>query len=213
MASVYNFPKAVFGISQSLAAGYTLYRAREDQLSRYGWTAFALTVTSYLVMSVLNCLAEVLTPHYPTCYLIQSDTMSEAERREQADVFFDGMIGRLVPLETSEAIESTKEEQDRVPAENQFSEWKVIGERDDRFCLILRHIPRTDTTASPSDQCEAHGTGSLPGLLLSMQSPSVGYCEIEDHDDRDLNAIFLACDYSPQKPKKSTNERADDRIW
>jgi hypothetical protein len=65
----------------------------------------------------------------------------------------DGAIGKFVPLETSEAMESNKKEQVRVLAGNQFSEWKVIREDNVPNCFRLRSIPKTDTTTSPSDQC------------------------------------------------------------
>jgi hypothetical protein len=83
ISSIYKFPKAVLGVLQAIATGYTLYRACGDQISRYGYAAFGLAVTPYLLMSILNRLAEALTPTYPTYHLVRSDAMTEAELRHK----------------------------------------------------------------------------------------------------------------------------------
>lgn len=89
----YSLPKALVAIIQLLFAISTLFEASGAQIDHYGYAAYALTVTPYAVMSLVNLLGTALTPTYPALYIVQSDIMEEAKRRG-AD--FDGVVGRLV---------------------------------------------------------------------------------------------------------------------
>ncbi len=82
LSSSYNLPKVLTAIFQTLYASATLYRVRGDQIQRYGYAAFGLTVAPYLVMSIINLASTVLTPDYSSMYLIGSEAMDEAGRRE-----------------------------------------------------------------------------------------------------------------------------------
>ncbi|KAH9203370.1 hypothetical protein DL95DRAFT_399397 [Leptodontidium sp. 2 PMI_412] len=103
ISSSYNIPKVIVSIVQVFFASITLYRSRGDQLSRYGYAAFGLTVLPYIVMSIVNLVGNLLTPDYPTLYLVRSPEMEEAEARE---LYFDGIIG-TVTEESSDGNEST----------------------------------------------------------------------------------------------------------
>jgi hypothetical protein len=81
MPSSYNRTSTVIAIGQILYAAGTIYQTRGDQLSRYGYVAFGLTVTPYIVMSVVNLLGNLLNPEYPESYLVESQIMDEARRR------------------------------------------------------------------------------------------------------------------------------------
>ncbi|KAI9769287.1 MAG: hypothetical protein M1839_003764 [Geoglossum umbratile] len=93
IASSYGFVKGLVAILQTIFASATLYRTRGDQLKRYGYAAFGLTVTPYLVMSVVNLTSILLTPDYPSVYLVHSETMDEASRRSGAQ--FSGLVGSM----------------------------------------------------------------------------------------------------------------------
>jgi hypothetical protein len=101
ISSSYSFIKGLFAVLQTFFASATLYRTRGDQLQRYGYAAFGLTVTPYLVMSVVNLFGTILTPDYPVVYLVESEVMSEALRHDGAR--FEGMVGRI--QEENSAIE------------------------------------------------------------------------------------------------------------
>jgi hypothetical protein len=77
----YSFSKAVVAVFQTVYSSMTLYRARADQLSRYGYAAFGLTVAPYTIMSVINLIGSALTPHYPALHLINSKLVQEATSR------------------------------------------------------------------------------------------------------------------------------------
>ncbi|KAF7367615.1 hypothetical protein MSAN_00825000 [Mycena sanguinolenta] len=107
--------KVVVAIWQTLYGAATLYRARGDQLARYGYAAFALTVTPYTVMSVVNLLGALLTPSYPTMYLVRSEVMDELDRRSGGpEPYFDGTVGFLEPAEGAR-VEELGEKEQQVP--------------------------------------------------------------------------------------------------
>ena len=93
LSSNYNLPKCVVAIFQTLYASATLYETKGDQIQRYGYAAFGLTVAPYLIMSIINLLSTMLTPDYPCLYLLRSEIMDEAARREGAK--FEGMVATL----------------------------------------------------------------------------------------------------------------------
>ena len=93
LCSSYNVPKAIIAIIQTIYASITLYRARGDQIQRYGYAAFGLTVLPYLIMSIMNLLATSLLPDYSTLYIVRSLELDEAIT---AGAQVDGAVGRIV---------------------------------------------------------------------------------------------------------------------
>ncbi|KAH7138254.1 hypothetical protein B0J11DRAFT_10868 [Dendryphion nanum] len=76
----YNVVKIVVGLIQTVYAIYTLWKARGNQIETYGMVAFGLTVTPYAFMSILNSAAAMVTPEYPSMFLIRTPDMEAAER-------------------------------------------------------------------------------------------------------------------------------------
>ena len=103
-----------------------------DQIQRYGYAAFGLTVMPYPIMSVVNLLGTILTPDYSVIYLVSSEAMDEARRREGSR--FEGTVGVIGNNRTSNAsFEDVKFEinQDgRTPmlGTDSESQWKVPTE-------------------------------------------------------------------------------------
>ncbi|KAL8797776.1 MAG: hypothetical protein Q9195_000128 [Heterodermia aff. obscurata] len=93
ISSSSGLSKGLVAIFQTLYASVTLYRTRGDQIDHYGYAAFGLTVIPYLVMSVVNLISTILSPEYPTIYMVESRVMGEAKRRDGA--YFAGTVGRL----------------------------------------------------------------------------------------------------------------------
>ena len=93
ISSSYSFAKGIIAIFQTLYASATLYETKGNQIERYGYAAFGLTVAPYLVMSIINLTGAVLTPDYPTLYMVESEIMEEAKRRNGA--FFGATVGKL----------------------------------------------------------------------------------------------------------------------
>ena len=90
LASTYNAPKVLVSIIQAVWGIITIYRARGDQIQIYGYAAFGLTVVPYAYMSILNGLANLLTPSYPALVLIETPILHEA--REAGKGVFSGSL-------------------------------------------------------------------------------------------------------------------------
>jgi hypothetical protein len=116
LACSYNVPKLLVSLAQAVWASITIYRARGDQIDRYGYAAFGLTVVPYAFMSVINIIAGLLTPEYPAMFMIRTPIMDEAER--SAGAFFGGEIRVKSPRARSTAtyrdIDEDGEEEDVI---------------------------------------------------------------------------------------------------
>ena len=58
LSSSFNFFQPIVAVFQTVYAGITLYRTRGDQLDRFSFAAFELTVAPYLVMSVASLASQ-----------------------------------------------------------------------------------------------------------------------------------------------------------
>ncbi|KAK3357985.1 hypothetical protein B0T25DRAFT_175171 [Lasiosphaeria hispida] len=104
----YSLFQPIAAVVQAISAAITLYRTRGDQLDRYGFTSFGLTVVPYLVMSVVNFFAHFAVPKYSALYVVQSDVLDEATRRLGDDVPRRCVVGRLPPEKPSKANPQVK---------------------------------------------------------------------------------------------------------
>lgn len=131
--------QSLIAIFQAGSAGLTLYRSRGDQIQRYGYSAFGLTVVPYLVMSVLNLISQMATADYPSLYMVHSPEMDEARRHGGV---FDGVIGSLVPADPSQA-------------HNPFYRVKTVVMGDDERILNLERIDRTQRAGETAGKAAA----------------------------------------------------------
>ena len=92
MASNCDILKTVIAIIQLVFACLTLYRSKGNQLEIYGYAAFGLTVAQYAVMSLVNLFANLVTPHYPTVYMVRTEMMAKAESQGGK---FDGVVAEI----------------------------------------------------------------------------------------------------------------------
>lgn len=100
----YSVIKYVSSIAQLSYGCVTLFRTKGDQLDRYGYAAFGLTVLPYLIMSLLNFVANTVTPDYASLYLVWSEVMEEAISRGGR---FDGTVGMI---DTTGVVEADEQE-------------------------------------------------------------------------------------------------------
>jgi hypothetical protein len=91
--------KGLVSLAQAIYAFYTLFQARGDQISRYGYAAFGLTALPYAVMSTINLIGTLLTPEFDALYVVQSDTLLEA--RDRFGGTFEGVVGTLLTASTT----------------------------------------------------------------------------------------------------------------
>ncbi|KAM7217459.1 hypothetical protein V8F06_007090 [Rhypophila decipiens] len=96
----YNLVKIAASAAQLLFACATLYRIRGDQIERFGYAAFSLTVAQYAWMSFLSLLGNAMRPGYPTKVLVGSDSLDNLRallRRQcqESEYPISGSVGRI----------------------------------------------------------------------------------------------------------------------
>ena len=131
---------------QVIAAALTLYQIRGNQLPRFGYATFGLTVTPYRIMPFMNALADLLIPLYPTCYLVRSKEMDEAEGR--TNCFIEGVAGSLVSQEQSSRTK------DPANPDTYWRLWKVVSYDAGDESWLLKHLTTesADPTSTQTDK-------------------------------------------------------------
>ena len=81
---------AAVGIAQVIFSIITIYRARGDQLEKYGYAAYGLSVYPYALMSVANLIKLGFCGRYPYAYVLRTATLVEAEKNGGV---FSGAVG------------------------------------------------------------------------------------------------------------------------
>lgn len=147
ISATYSFPKALIAIAQIIFSAVTLVRASGAEIKHFGYAAFGLTVSPYIVMSLLNLCGNALNPTYPTLYVVGSDIMEEARARGSK---IDGEVGTLVP----DDIE--------MPG---FTEYKVSGRSSN-----LEDLTPPSSPVSSRSQSRASG-----GRLGSESETQTGF--------------------------------------
>lgn len=140
----------------------TLYESRGDQIERYGFAASGLTVAPYLVMSIINLASTMLTPEYPTAFVVDSEIMREAARRDDAQ--FSGMVGVL------KGNSSVKKGTDVIPEVDQQG----------HLTIRLQHPPSPSTAHKESNDLiekanevsMSPNRGSLPDTQIVLVPPT-----------------------------------------
>ena len=83
---------AVIAIAQVIFSTITVYRTRGDQIERYGYAAYGLSVYPYALMSLANLVKLAVCGRYPFLYVLRTATLAEAERNGGV---FKGAVGNL----------------------------------------------------------------------------------------------------------------------
>jgi hypothetical protein len=84
--------KGCVAICQLLFSCFTLYHTRGNQIELYGYAAYGLTVIPYAIMSLVNLIATLLTPHYSTMFMVRTQAMLAAE---EAGGRFEGVVATV----------------------------------------------------------------------------------------------------------------------
>ncbi|KAF9692073.1 hypothetical protein EKO04_010007 [Ascochyta lentis] len=92
ISSTYSVVKALASLIQLLAGLETLVLYREDVIGRWGYAAFHLTVIPYMLMTMVNFISNLLVADYACLYMVESETMWEAEARGSK---FTGVVASL----------------------------------------------------------------------------------------------------------------------
>ena len=108
IACSYNMIKSLVSVFQVIFGVITLYRTRGNEIDRYGYAAFGLTVTPYAWMSLINLLGNLMRPEYPALYVVGSPLLDDICKKYGSQCA-DGTVGRLTE-------ESAKQAQDEFRA-------------------------------------------------------------------------------------------------
>jgi hypothetical protein len=131
VASNYSVSKILISLAQTLFSIFTLYRARGDQLNRYGYAAFGLTVAPFAVMSTVNLLGNLMVPTYSKLYLVESKALDIAKERG-VEIVITGTVGMLDDGDPKSQIETFDEVGSFWPQPN-FWEYLI--------CTVITSIP------------------------------------------------------------------------
>ena len=204
----YNLSKGPIALFQALYASATLYETRGDQIERYGYTAFGLTVAPYLVMSIINLIGTVLTPDYSTIFMVESEIMEEARQRHGAS--FRGAVGKSKfqrPITQSFNALFKIDDQDRIVmqvrdgSENSEESPQMSmhqGDSRDEFCTVI--LPACHDASRVRDLFYSpYGKDAVTKETLAFLSMAVGLVSVA------INGVL-----SHFKPGESTHNQ---RVW
>jgi hypothetical protein len=88
----YSGAKAIVSIVQIIFGIYTLYRTRGNQVERFGYAAYGLTVTQYALMSIINLAGNLLRPDYTSMYIVGSNASDDLEKEHGCVI---ATVGRI----------------------------------------------------------------------------------------------------------------------
>lgn len=94
----YSFLKILAAIAQILYACYQLYETSQLQVVKFGYAAYQLTIIPYAIMSLINLLAALCQPEFPTMFLVRRDSTDGEQREISAEV------GIVAPCTTDDSL-------------------------------------------------------------------------------------------------------------
>lgn len=95
LAYSYNLPNIAVSIFQLLYACWTLYSSKGNQLDRWGYTSFGLTVVPYAFMSLVNLFGNAFCPSYDCMYMVNSPCLRALREQNVGSNFVDGEVGTV----------------------------------------------------------------------------------------------------------------------
>ncbi|KAF9811760.1 hypothetical protein IEO21_06450 [Rhodonia placenta] len=87
----------VISIAQLISATIALYETRGDQITRFGYAAYGLSVIPYAIMTVVNLVCNACVGQWPCRFVLNTGVCAEAARRPDAKI--DGVVGVTKKLE------------------------------------------------------------------------------------------------------------------
>ncbi|KAM3547382.1 hypothetical protein MY1884_009589 [Beauveria asiatica] len=211
----YNVIKIMISLAQMLFAVSTLYRARGDQIARFGYAAFGLTVAPYAWMSLINLVAHLLCPQYNAKFVVESaaldelrDSMKHTSDDEQNKFLVTATVGRLTA--SSEELLKEAFHKERAEYYSARQTWKIFSCEADEAAWFTRatwlagSIPMAIVAAlSHFDAGQSTvnqrtftmtwlATGVVYGAMLPSKTSVTGRINriVMQHDQRSLDFIL-----------------------
>ncbi|PCH43174.1 hypothetical protein WOLCODRAFT_164295 [Wolfiporia cocos MD-104 SS10] len=161
-----SWAKMAVSGAQLMFAFYTLYRARGDQISHYGYAAYGLSVFPYAFMTLINLIAVGVVGDYPCLYVVRSSILREAGLRVGSR--FDGAIGVLKDEDKTNAGES--EGALGAPASQDFDTKTMLDPDLDTASVESK----TFTVSLPELESGSHDEPPLTEAWLRLETLSCG---------------------------------------
>lgn len=70
LSYTYNMVKSTSALIQISYGCFALYKVSDDQIQRYGYAAYQITVIPYVFMSLINLIASLSGPSYPAMFIV-----------------------------------------------------------------------------------------------------------------------------------------------
>jgi hypothetical protein len=169
ISSQFSALQVLWSITQTGIGSYTLYKSRGSQLNIYGYAAFSLTVIPYVIASVINLLASLVSRQYDDVFLVHSKTMDEAIARGG---WVDGVVGTVDRMDSDD--EGMCEDDELGKIGNTSVVFKSNGNEDGKFKC-------TATSADGSFNYNLEPAPSVDLSTLTKAKKFLGY----------INKIFL----------------------
>jgi hypothetical protein len=128
ISSQFSALQVLWSITQTGIGSYTLYKSRGSQLDIYGYAAFGLTVIPYVIASIINLLASLVSRQYDDVFLVHSKIMDEAVARGG---WVDGVVGTVDRMDSDD--ESVCEDDELGKVGNTSVVFKINGNEDGKF--------------------------------------------------------------------------------
>lgn len=191
LSSNFSALQVLWSIAQTIIGCYTLWSARGSQLNMYGYAAFGLTVIPYVIASIVNLLAGLVTRDYNFLYLVHSEIMDEAIAR---GAVIDGAVGTITPKSGDETGHPLSTEEKGMIGDLTF-EFNLIPNREDSYTCERHQPERTSTslsTATSSTECSSTFT------LLPPKDP---FANFGSRFGKTRKAFYVMFHSEPKKKK------------
>ncbi|OCL02254.1 hypothetical protein AOQ84DRAFT_393104 [Glonium stellatum] len=171
LACNYSFVKVGISLGQSLFAIATLYQTRGDQIIRFGYAAFGLTVTPYAFMSIVNLCGSLVCPEYPEMYLVESQAMREIMQMGTT-IQENGLV-----KEINEQEEDNCERGDKETIRYEFQ--GIVGKLDPEYESLqteLRSLTSKNLAPAPAvfqKKMESRRSASKSESLIQINKPAL----------------------------------------
>ncbi|TFY68105.1 hypothetical protein EVJ58_g1200 [Rhodofomes roseus] len=90
-----GFIVTLLSLAQMVIGTVSLYVSQTTQIPRWGYAAYGLSVTPYVIMSIMNLLCGVFVDSYTCAQLLRTPILEESVRRGHTNTEYDGTIGTV----------------------------------------------------------------------------------------------------------------------
>ena len=206
LSSNLNTPKALIAIFQFIYASVTLYKTKGDQIERYGFAAFGLTVIPYLIMTLVNLIGNVITPEFPKRYIVHSAIMDEAKQCSGAR--FEGIVGTIESQtysldalldgseDSPEGAAETHVTLDHVTKRTTTHPFEAVFEKDNVGRMLLLRgdmCPAEEVLFDTGDKTHSNKETNPPTIEIAAGPGYVAKRTNQGPKALDWGAFFVGC--------------------